>query len=324
VASAEDYVTIRLQDVQSALGEDDEEGETLQDLLDQLDAMTGLEKVKQQIHRRVDQVQMDERARKAGSLRRSDATSLHMVFAGNPGTGKTTIARLVGKIYRKLGILKGDDIFVECSRETLVGQYIGETAQLVRRKVESALGGILFIDEAYSLYRADDPKDFGREAIDTLIKYMEDYRENLVIIMAGYTELMANMIDNANPGLASRFRIWIEFEDYTPEEMCEIFRKMVKDRNCRLEPEADDELTSLIERCSAKEGFGNARGVRNLLELVLEKLNERIARRFEERLPVTKEDFDTVREEDLLSAMEEIMAEMPEDKPEWRPPRIGF
>jgi stage V sporulation protein K len=268
---------------------------------------------------------MDERARDAGSLRRSDVTSLHMVFSGNPGTGKTTVARLVGKIYRKLGILKGDDIFVECSRETLVGQYIGETAQLVRRKVESALGGVLFIDEAYSLYRADDPKDFGREAIDTLIKYMEDYRENLVIIMAGYSELMAEMIEQANPGLQSRFRIWIEFEDYTVPEMCDIFRKMVKDRNCRLDPEADGELlTDVITKCSGKEGFGNARGVRNLLELVLEKLNERIAKRFQERLPVTKEDFDTIRAEDLRSALEETEKDAPPEAPTWQPPRIGF
>ena len=202
--------------------------ETVEDLLKELNSMVGLAGVKREVQNRVNRLRILQTAQQLGSKRVFHSGTLHMIFAGNPGTGKTTVARLVGKIYEALGIIEDSSIFVECSRADLIGKYIAQTAPLVQKKVQSALGGILFIDEAYSLYQEGIGNDFGDEAISELVRQMENNRDRLIVILAGYSKDMKNMIDNANPGLKSRFPIWLDFEDYSKEELVQIFVSMLK------------------------------------------------------------------------------------------------
>jgi len=193
--------------------------------------------------------------------------SLHMVFSGNPGTGKTMIARLMARIYKALGILSKGHL-VEVDRSSLVAGYVGQTAGKTSEVIQKALGGVLFIDEAYSLNGAGE-NDFGQEAIDTLLKAMEDNREDLIVIVAGYDELMEQFI-HSNPGLESRFNRYLHFEDYTLDEMLAIFEVQCKKGCYELAEEAKEPLRTLIER-ENQDGvsFGNARGIRNLFERIL-------------------------------------------------------
>ena len=278
-----------------------EELPSLDELMGELNSLIGLEAVKNQVKKRIDAIQVEHAAQEAGSSRKVSQGSLHMIFSGNPGTGKTTVARLIGKIYAALGVVEDGNKFVETDRSGLIGKYVGHTAQMVQEKVNEALGGILFIDEAYSLYKEGSESDFGEEAIATLVKCMEDHRNNLVVILAGYTDLMKKFIDNANPGLKSRFRTWITFEDYSVDEMIEIFNMMLKNKGMFLSKDAEQPLRQLIIKCSAEQNFGNGRGVRNLLEDILEENNTRLAKVLETG---EKPDFDTITAEDINHALQ--------------------
>lgn len=210
--------------------------------------------------------------------------SRHMVFTGNPGTGKTTFAREVAKVYHALGFIDKPEVH-EVKREDLVAGFVGQTALKTKEEIEKAKGGVLFIDEAYALSRGSegggggDGKDFGREAIDTLVAAMENMRDDLIVIVAGYTEPMKNFIE-ANPGLKSRFMTYINFEDYDQKDLTAIMDFMFKERGYTVEKEARDQAIQMIEeeRLRAKKDFGNGRTVRNLVE----KVEKELALRLEE------------------------------------------
>ena len=195
---------------------------------------------------------------------------LHMVFKGNPGTGKTTVARLFGKLFNSLQVLPKGHI-IEVERADLVGEYIGHTAQKTREKINKAMGGVLFIDEAYSLARGGE-KDFGKEAVDTLVKAMEDYKNEFILILAGYTAPMDEFL-RLNPGLKSRFPIQIHFPDYSVKELLDIGQLMLDERQYRLTNRALNKLGEIIDQYSNMpyNDFSNARLIRNLLETAIRR-----------------------------------------------------
>ena len=203
------------------------------------------------------------------------ATSYHSVYTGNPGTGKTTVARLMGRIYKSLGVLKRGHL-VECDRSALVAEYVGQTAPRTNAVVDSALDGILFIDEAYSLVK--EHEDFGAEAIETLLKRMEDNRDRLIVIVAGYPGEMKRFTDS-NPGLHSRFARFIEFPDYSPQELCRIFSLMCRKNGLSLSSELKEKALHHFHHLSLarSENFGNARLVRNCFEAVINAQATRLA-----------------------------------------------
>ena len=202
--------------------------------------------------------------RKAEGLRIPEV-SLHLVFTGPPGTGKTTVARLIGRIYRGLGLLKSGHL-VEVDRAGLVAGYVGQTAQKVDEVVTKALDGVLFVDEAYALAQGGE-SDFGQEALSALLKRMEDYRDRLAVILAGYDEPMQKLL-SSNPGLRSRFPTILEFGTYSADELAEIFRRTVAKYDYALTPEADAAMVEIVAAMRAHAGpdFGNARAMRNLFE----------------------------------------------------------
>ena len=229
----------------------------------ELDALVGLAPVKQYVFGLADNLQVQQRRAAAGF--RTASLSMHMIFTGNPGTGKTTIARLVAKYLKAIGALKGGQL-VEVTRADLVGRYTGHTAPLTNSVIESALGGVLFIDEAYSLYRGEQDS-FGLEAIDTLVKGMEDHRDELVVILAGYTREMETFL-TANSGLASRFPNKIEFPDYTAEELMQITQVLAKNKGYQLAESCTEPLLHYYARWQAADSrtAGNGRLARNTLE----------------------------------------------------------
>jgi stage V sporulation protein K len=238
----------------------------LDEALAELDGMIGLDGVKKQVRKTVNLVQLG-RERRSRGLPDLGVTH-HLVFTGNPGTGKTTVARIVGKIYREIGLLNKGHM-IECDRAALIGEYIGHTAPKTQKVIDEALDGILFIDEAYTLAPAmavGKRDQFADEAIATLLKAMEDNRERLVVIAAGYKEEMGRFIDS-NPGLKSRFKTVIDFEDYSPGELLDIFRSICAKNGVRMSLDAQRAVANLMESLDrGKKGFGNGRTVRNIFE----------------------------------------------------------
>ena len=237
--------------------------ESVEEVLAELDSLVGLEEVKSEVRKIVNLAKVNE-ARRAQGLKVPPMT-YHMVFTGNPGTGKTTVARIVARAFRALGIAKTGQL-VETDRSGLVGRYEGETAVKTNAKIDEAIGGILFVDEAYQLVSGEND-DYGKEAIATLLKRMEDDRDRLIVIAAGYTDEMRDFLD-ANSGLRSRFPRVIEFADYTAPELAAIFRSMAKKNEFALAPDLDAGLDAAIAKLTAKRDrtFGNARFVRQLFE----------------------------------------------------------
>lgn len=274
------------------------EPENIDDLKSELDEYIGLESVKDEVRDLINMVTV-WKLRREHDLPAPDL-SLHMVFSGNPGTGKTMMARYMARVYHSLGILSKGHL-VEVDRSGLVAGYVGQTAIKTASVIERAKGGVLFIDEAYALSSGRSENDYGSEAIETILKAMEDNRDDLVVIVAGYTDLMQEFIDS-NPGLQSRFNRYLHFDDYTVEEMTSIFELQCK-KNCYvLSDENDGEaraaLLDLIETESRDEDFGNARGIRNLFECILIEQANRLA----EAESVTRESLMTITSADIENA----------------------
>lgn len=244
------------------------------DNLAELNSLIGLERVKKDVDSLRNLIKIQAMRKKQGLPNTS--VSYHCVFSGNPGTGKTTVARILAGIYKELGLLKKGHL-VEVDRSKLVGEYVGQTAPKTNKVIDEALDGVLFIDEAYTL--VGEGSDYGAEAIATLLKRMEDDRNRLVVILAGYTDEIKEFIDS-NPGLQSRFNRYIQFDDYTTEELMEIFKRSLKQSKYRIKRDAYDALTNTVDAAVAAKdkNFGNARYVRNLFEKVVQNQANRLAR----------------------------------------------
>ncbi len=268
--------------------------EKLEDLLEELDSLVGLEKIKTDVRSLINLIKV-RKLREEAELPVPEL-SLHMVFTGNPGTGKTTVARLLSRLYRSIGVLKKGTL-LEVDRSGLVAGYVGQTALKTLEAVKKARGGILFVDEAYSLVPDGAGNDFGQEAISTILKAMEDMREELVVIVAGYPEPMERFI-SSNPGLESRFGKYFQFEDYTGEELMRIFESLCRKNKYVLEPEAEtfcrDMFIALYR--DRDENFGNARDVRNIFERSVSNQANRLAAM---EAP-NKDDLMTFKKEDIV------------------------
>lgn len=268
----------------------------LEESLAELNSYIGLCSVKAEVHNLVEQIQVFQ-LRKSHNLKVPDMT-YNMVFTGNPGTGKTTIARLLAKIFRSLGLLSKGHL-VEVNRDALVAEYVGQTAVKTRQVIDTARGGVLFIDEAYALAKGGN--DFGQEAIDTLLVAMENERDDLIVIVAGYDELMENFL-KSNPGLPSRFKSTIHFDDYNPKELLTIYEKFCKDNQYSLSHDAKEQVSAHFTEMYAnrEEHFGNGREVRKYFEETVKKQSPRI-----NAAKAAKKDLSN----------EEIMEILPEDLP---------
>lgn len=263
-----------------------------EDYMAKLNSLIGLSRVKKEIESLRNFVVVQKQREQNGL--KTTSVSYHCVFSGSPGTGKTTVARIVAGIYKDLGILKKGHL-VEVQRSDLVGEYVGQTAPKTNAKIDEALDGVLFIDEAYSLAQGDK-NDYGSEAIATLLKRMEDDRERLVVILAGYDNEIKQFID-MNPGLQSRFNRYIHFDDYDPLELMEIFLFYLKKAQYQITKEGHEAVFHIIYTEVAKKDskFGNARFVRNLFEKVIQKQADRLAR----MQKATKEQLVTITEADI-------------------------
>ena len=261
--------------VGNSASQNNEKVEKIEDVLAELESFTGMEGIKRDVRSLINLLKIQKQRESQGLS--VVKPSLHMVFTGPPGTGKTTVARVMGRVFKALGVLEKGHI-IETDRSGLVAGYVGQTAIKVDEVVQKSLGGILFIDEAYTLSPSDGQDSFGQEAIDTLLKRMEDNRDSLVVIVAGYEEEMQRFIES-NPGFKSRFNKYISFDDYKPEELIEIFKSIVQ-KNKYI---ASNELISLLQNKFAElynsrtKSFGNGRVVRNLFEKIVENQSNRLA-----------------------------------------------
>ena len=256
--------------------------ETAKTGLQELDELVGLDEVKEQIKKVISFVKT--------SKMRNNMPMLHMCFNGNPGTGKTTVARIVGKIFAEEQILSDKEVFVEAQRCDLIGKYVGHTAPMTQKMIEKSLGGILFIDEAYSIasYIQDEGgRDYGAECIATLLKGMEDNRENLCVILAGYTNEMQHMLE-VNPGFESRIQFSIDFPDYSAEALYNIFKNLCHKEKYKISSNVKALLIQHFNNAKNKKNFSNARYVRNLYEKVKIEQSYRVTTNMNENINLIK------------------------------------
>jgi SpoVK/Ycf46/Vps4 family AAA+-type ATPase len=281
---------------------EDEPPRPLEELLKELDELVGLETVKADVRQLVNFLKVQGMRQEQGLS--PLPVSRHLVFYGNPGTGKTTIARLLAQVYRSLKILSRGHL-VETDRAGLVAGFVGQTALKVKEVVNNALGGVLFIDEAYALNPEGRGSDFGQEAVETLLKLMEDHRHDLIVIVAGYTQKMDDFIAS-NPGLRSRFNKFFHFEDYEPGQLVEIFKGFCAKAAFKLTPGAEEKLREIFGLLilARDESFGNARSARNLFEMTISKQANRIVTlpNVNQEILSTIEDADIPTEKDLSSS----------------------
>ena len=265
-----------------------------------LDKLIGMDSIKEKIK---EDLSVILNKRKKG--KNINTTNLHTVFTGKPGTGKTTVARLLGDIYNSLGLLSTGNV-VEVSREDLVAGHVGQTAIKTKEKIKQAQGGILFIDEAYRLYNASK-SDFGQEAIDTILKAMEDNRSDFMVIVAGYEDEMEDFL-NSNPGLKSRFAEKIHFPDYSPAELVDIFKLITKNNKYLLDPNSENILFEHFEKIyqNRSKSFGNARYVRNLFEKAKKTIAKRTNKLTDKELKNNKNKLITFNEKDIKTAIKEV------------------
>ena len=269
--------------------------------MEELEELIGLKSVKHDVEELIGLAKV--RKMRQEKDMKAVPVSLHLVFSGNPGTGKTTVARILAKLYKEIGILDGGQL-VETDRSGLVAGYVGQTAIKTQKKIEEAMGGVLFIDEAYTLNQ--EGENYGQEAIDTILKAMEDHRDKFVVIVAGYTQLMHDFI-NSNPGLRSRFNKFFEFPDYTADELQQIFMMQCKKYQYELTEDAEAEARKRIIKMEAEkdENFANARAVRNLFEKIITNQASRVSNleNVDEKTLslITIEDFADLDEDDDYS-----------------------
>lgn len=262
-------------EIRAKLGERiDATSDAVLDFERQFAELVGMESVKEELRKRVEYMIVNRRKEIRGQS--APIHRMHMAFVGNPGTGKTTVARLFGQMLNKLGLL-GSDVFVETDRAGLVGEYVGHTEKKTREVIRKATGGVLFVDEAYALNdRYGERKGFGEEAVDVIVKEMEDRRDRLAVILAGYSDRMDDFLD-INPGLKSRVPAVISFPDYSTNELLEIGRQIAKSRGLQMNEDAEIALASVLEVGRTEEGFGNAREVQNIMDAAQRNLLERLS-----------------------------------------------